>query len=205
MNTLVEVWKKLTRKKYREAFVSSQLKRGIPFQVRSLRKQRGWSQADLAERAGVTQGVISRTEDPDYGNLTFNTVLRIAAGFDVAFIAKFVPFSELGRWFLDLSEESTQVASFTDESLEDIGDSKSDATIPEIILVNYRIQDWGRSSQLPSGAPRDEPALTPSPMDYAAKLWTNPRVNQADRTIEKTNILASQGTIHKQAYPPMAP
>jgi len=119
MNTLSDLWKKLSKKKYREAFVASQLKRGIPFQIRSLRKQRGWSQADLAKNSGITQGVISRVEDPDYGSLTFNTILRIAAGFDVAFIGIFVPFSELGKRFLNLSEESAQVASFSTESVDD--------------------------------------------------------------------------------------
>jgi len=127
MNTLFDLWKKLTKKKYREAFVSSQLKRGIPFQIRTLRNQRGWSQADLAERAGITQGVISRTEDPDYGSLTFNTILRIAAGFDVAFIGRFVPFSELGKWFVDLSEESVRVPSFTEEKIVEVALARSDA------------------------------------------------------------------------------
>jgi len=125
MSTLSSLWKKLTNKKYREAFVSSQLKRGIPFQIRSLRKQCEMSQEELAEKSGLTQGVISRAEDPDYGNLTFNTVLRIAAGFDVAFIGKFVPFSELGKWFIDLSEESVQVLSFPKDKLESLEPSKT--------------------------------------------------------------------------------
>jgi hypothetical protein len=60
--------------------------------------------------------VISRAEDPDYGNLTINTISRIASGFDVAFIVKFVPFSELDRWFLDLSEKSVEVPSFEEEN-----------------------------------------------------------------------------------------
>jgi len=118
LNTLSSLREKLTRgKKYREAFVASQLKRGIPFQIRALRKQRDWSQQRLAQEADLTQGVISRAEDPDYGNLTLNTLLRIAAGFDVAFVGKFVPFSELGRWFLDQSETTVRVSSFG----EDVG------------------------------------------------------------------------------------
>ncbi len=117
MNTFREVWDKLAKsKKYREAFAFSLFKRMVPFQIRALRKQRDWSQAQLAESANLTQGVISRAEDPDYGKLTINTISRIAAGFDVAFIVKFVPFSELDKWFLDLSEKSVEVPSFEEEN-----------------------------------------------------------------------------------------
>jgi transcriptional regulator with XRE-family HTH domain len=120
VNALFRLWDKLTRsKKYRHAFVASQLKRGIPTQIRILRKQRGWTQAELAESSGLTQGALSRAEDPDYGNLTFNNVLKIAEGFDVAFVGKFVPFSELAKWYDNLSEETLQVLSFDEDSLEE--------------------------------------------------------------------------------------
>ena len=80
-----------------------------------MRKKLGLSQADLARLAGISQGVISRAEDPDYGNLTFNTVLRIAAGMDCAFVGRIVPFSDLAKWFDNLSEESVQVPTFDEE------------------------------------------------------------------------------------------
>ena len=108
-----ELWRKLAKSKaYREEFVAAQLKRGIPFQIRALMKKKGFSQEKLAKLSNLTQGVISRAANPNYGNLTLNTIIRIAAGFDVAFTGKFVPFSELGRWFVDLSEDSVQVPSF---------------------------------------------------------------------------------------------
>jgi len=116
MNTVSELWRKFAKsRKYREAFVASTFKKGIPFQIRALRKQRGWSQEQLAANADLTQGVVSRAEDPNYGNLTFNTILRIAAGFDVAFIGRFVRFSELDKWFVKLSEKSAEVPSFGEE------------------------------------------------------------------------------------------
>lgn len=114
MNTS-NIWRKLRNKKYRDAFVASQLKRGMPFQISAMRKKLDWSQGDLAKASGVTQGVISRAENPNYGNLTFNTVLRIAAGFDVAFVGWFVPFSKLTEWYENLSEESVQAATFEEE------------------------------------------------------------------------------------------
>lgn len=88
----------------------------IPLQIRVLRKQRDWSQARLATESQLTQGVISRAEDPDYGNLTVNTLVRIASGFDCAFVGRFVPFSELCRWYSMLEDEDTlQVPSFGDD------------------------------------------------------------------------------------------
>lgn len=119
MRTFDSIWKKLLEKgpAYRKAFVGSQIKRLIPFQIHALRKDRGWSQAELAKRCGLTQGVISRAEDPDYGNLTFNTAIAIAGGFDVAFIGKFVPFSEIDDYVVGLSEISAgSIPSFTEEN-----------------------------------------------------------------------------------------
>jgi transcriptional regulator with XRE-family HTH domain len=84
----------------------------IPFQITAMRKKVGWSQQQLAEASGLSQGVISRAEDPTYGNLTFNTILRIAAGFDVAFIGEFISFSQLVKRVENLSEQSVQVATF---------------------------------------------------------------------------------------------
>ncbi|MGB9106394.1 MAG: helix-turn-helix transcriptional regulator [Terriglobales bacterium] len=117
MTTFNDLWHKLAAdKEYREEFVAAQVKRGIPFQIRALLKQHELSQEQLAQQSKLTQGVISRAQNPNYGNLTLNTLIRIAAGFDVAFIGKFVPFSELGKWFGELSEESAKVANFEAEN-----------------------------------------------------------------------------------------
>lgn len=99
MTTSSEFWQKLSSgRDYRKEIVSSLLKRGTAMQIQGMMKEKGWTQAQLAEHAGLTQGVISRASNPAYGNLTFNTVIEIASGFDVAFIGKFVPFTELAEW-----------------------------------------------------------------------------------------------------------
>ena len=106
MNAAYEsLWRKFESKKYREEFVSAQVKRAIPSQIRAIMAKRDLSQEQLAKGSGLTQGVISRAANPNYGNLTLNTLIRIAAGFDMAFIGQFVPFSELGHWFVNWSEE----------------------------------------------------------------------------------------------------
>lgn len=117
MNTFKRLWEKLVAggKRYREQFVAAQAKRTIPFQIRALMKKQKLSQQQLAERSGLSQGVISRAANPAYGNLSLNTLIRIAAGFDVAFVGRFVPFSELGRWLDNLNDESFAVDSFEEE------------------------------------------------------------------------------------------
>lgn len=117
MNTIFEqIWRKLAAsKRYREQFVAAQAKRAIPFQLRALMKKKGLSQEKLADQSKLTQGVISRAADPNYGNLTINTIVKIANGLDVAYLGIFVPFSELAKWFSNFSEDSVQVMSFEEE------------------------------------------------------------------------------------------
>jgi len=115
-STPSSVWNQLAEsKEFREEFSAQQLKRGIAFEIRALLKKRGWKQEKLAENAKLTQGVVSRAQNPDYGNLTINTINRVSAGFDVAFVGTFVPFSELVEWFENLSEEVGEVEPFEKE------------------------------------------------------------------------------------------
>lgn len=118
MTTFESVWRKLNQgKKYREQFALAFLKRSVPFQIKTLRKKHCGSQAVLAERSGVTQGVVSRAEDQDYGNLTLNTIGRIAGGLDMAFIGRFVPFSDLAKFSLEMSEKEVKsIPTFEEEN-----------------------------------------------------------------------------------------
>lgn len=117
MNALSDLQEKLSRsKRYRESWVAAVVKRMLPLQIRVLRKAREWSQEDLAKESQLTQGVISRAEDPDYGNLTINTLVRIAAGFDCAFVGRFVSYSELGRWYTAIADDKAlAVPSFPED------------------------------------------------------------------------------------------
>lgn len=158
MSTFNEIWPKLARsKKYREEFVASHAKQAIPFQIRALMKQLGLSQKELAARCGLTQGAISRAADPSYGNLTINTLVRIAAGFDVAFVGRFVPFSDLPSWFDRLYEgKGFYVETFEEE------DAKRRAPVPVVAAVTAERQELGsipEASQLAQDVP--EPFTTP--------------------------------------------
>jgi transcriptional regulator with XRE-family HTH domain len=105
-------------KAHRDAFVSSEIKVGLPFQIRALRKQRGWNQEQLAYFAGMLQPRISAMEQPGGGQLNLETLRKLASAFDVGLLVKFVPFSELAKWSEDFSPEEFSVASFDREWVE---------------------------------------------------------------------------------------
>lgn len=102
----------LSNKEYRDAFVSSHIDNGIPFQIKTLRKQRGWTQKELAERIGMKQERISALENPNYSKFTITPLKKIASAFDVALVVRFAPISELVKWELTLSPETLGVVSF---------------------------------------------------------------------------------------------
>lgn len=101
-------------REYRSGFVAAQIDVLIPFQIRALRKQYGLEQKDLAELTGMKQPSISKLEKA--GNRpNIETLKRIADGFDVALIIKFVPFSELVRWADNFSPDEFTVPNFSSE------------------------------------------------------------------------------------------
>ena len=102
----------LRDKEYRDAFVSSHIDNGIPFQIRTLREQRGWTQEELAKSSKKKQEAICRLENPNYGSLTLATLKELASAFDIALIVRFVPFGELVEWDAKLSSESLEVLSY---------------------------------------------------------------------------------------------
>ena len=103
-------------KRYRDAFVSTLIDTGIPFQIKTLREQRNeMSQKELGELAGMKQEAISRLENPDYGKLNLNTLKRIASAFDVGLIVRFAPLSELVKWELNLTSESLKAVSYDED------------------------------------------------------------------------------------------
>jgi transcriptional regulator with XRE-family HTH domain len=105
----------LHRKDYRDAFVEESVKTGIAFQTRALRLDAGWSQKELGKKAGKPQNVISRIEDPDYGNFTIRTLLDLASAFDVALLVRFVSFGQLIQQFKDVSLKALAVPNFEKE------------------------------------------------------------------------------------------
>ena len=114
---------KFSEKAYRDAYVREQVRIGVPYQIRALRQERGWTQKELGERSGKPQNVISRLEDPNYGKLSLQSLMDMASAFDVALMVKFVPFSRFIREFSDLSPRALEAASFSE-------DQKTETSVP---------------------------------------------------------------------------
>ena len=112
-------WQKLQTKEYRDAYAEAQLSIEIPFQIRALRKARGWTQAELADLCGIPQARISHIEQPGRAPLSLRTLYRISSAFDIGLLVQFVKFSKLVHREAAFHPETFNVSSFKDDQLEE--------------------------------------------------------------------------------------
>ncbi len=61
----------------------------IATQIKVLREQRGWTQKQLAERAGMAQERISVLEDVNYAAWSIRTLRRLAKAFGLRLVIRF--------------------------------------------------------------------------------------------------------------------
>jgi transcriptional regulator with XRE-family HTH domain len=105
----------LRDKKYRDGYVASQIAIGLPFQIRALRRSRGWTQAQLAEAADMSQPRIAEIERAGRRRFNLDTLLRIASAFDVGLEVGFAPFGAVVDHAERFDPDAFDVASFNDE------------------------------------------------------------------------------------------
>ncbi|MHB1700943.1 MAG: helix-turn-helix domain-containing protein [Acidobacteriaceae bacterium] len=110
----------------RDRLVENNLSEGIAFQIAATRDRRGWTQAQLAEKAGVANN-LPRLEDPEYGKQTLTTLKKLASALDVALVVRFIPFSQYVDWLSGtphkddgLRPEALAVPSFEEENSEGV-------------------------------------------------------------------------------------
>lgn len=102
--------------KYREALTFENVYTGICSQIRVLREQHNLSQAMFGREAKMAQERISILEDPNANTKpTLNTLLRIAAAFDVGLDVRFVPFSTVLDRSVNTDSADLEVPSFDEE------------------------------------------------------------------------------------------
>lgn len=158
-----ELLKRLTSEfedgEYAHAYMESHAVSKIAAQIYALRKQRGLTQKQLAEKAGIAQERISKIESGDFSSLTMSTLQKFARAFDVDVNVCFRAFSEgvmdvvtMSAERLKVKERQADLAAFCLMTVNERQDGS---------LIAYSIPD-GMASIVFTGAP-EPPGSTVTP------------------------------------------
>lgn len=112
---------KLNNFEYRHAAALAQLDIDFCFQLRALRMSRGWTQEELAERAGMKQSSVARLESRDVFPAR-RTIEKLAKAFDIAYVFQFVSFDAFVEHTRNLNFEKLQVPPYQVIDAEEEGD-----------------------------------------------------------------------------------
>lgn len=112
-----QMWESLGDSDFRKQLIDEHIDVGIAFQIRALRNRQKLTQTDLAELLGdkSKQPMISAWENPNYGRYTLATLKELAKAFDVGLLVRFVPFSKLVDWTVDLTSDVIAPPNFSEE------------------------------------------------------------------------------------------
>ena len=78
---------------YAHGYMEGHLHDKLIAQIYWTRKERGWTQAELAHKAGMAQERISKIESGEFDSLTMTTLRKLAHALDVNLRLEFEPFS----------------------------------------------------------------------------------------------------------------
>ena len=131
-----QMWESLRDPEFRKQLIDEHMNVGIAFQIRSVRDRQKLTQAKLAESLGVKQPLISEWENPNYGKYTLGTLKDLAKAFDVGLLVRFVPFSTLVDWTINLTSDVIAPPSFGEEEHYHVAASASMASNPVEGIVN---------------------------------------------------------------------
>lgn len=158
----------------RNDYVDMLLDSTVALQIKTLRQQRGWTQRQLAERAGMKQSRISAMERTEYSAWSLRTLRRLAQAFDLRLRVSFEAFGSLLDDYARLGREDLERPSFGDDpAFKD--DASARAADGEVVVglseqrkdsappspAESSVGDSRRSSgkPRPGERPRDRPSL----------------------------------------------
>jgi transcriptional regulator with XRE-family HTH domain len=110
-----QMWNSLRNPEFRKQLIDEHINVGIAFQIRGLRNRQKLKQKDLAKRLSVEQPLVSAWENPNYGNYSLNTLKDMAKAFDVGLLVRFVPFSTMVNWTLNVTPNVIAPPNFDEE------------------------------------------------------------------------------------------
>lgn len=118
MNELIETIKEdLRDEETRYVYAEDLLNTYIATQIKILREKKGWTQAVLAEQAGMKQERISVLEDVNYESWTANVLKRLARALDVRLSIKFEDFGSYLKEVANLNRAELDRCFFADDPI----------------------------------------------------------------------------------------
>lgn len=100
---------------YAHAYMESHIVSRLASQIYTLRKQRGWSQEELAKKAGITQAKVSKIESADFDSLTMKSLQGFSKAFDVNLLISFTSFSDAILDVVTLNSSKLKIAEREDD------------------------------------------------------------------------------------------
>lgn len=98
-------------KEYAHAYMEGHSVTRLAAQIHALRKDRNWTQKELAKKAGMSQARVSKYESGDFESVTLSTLQKLSQAFDIHAMIDFVPFSNAVLDVVNLDPEDLVVSS----------------------------------------------------------------------------------------------
>ena len=100
---------------YRHVYADEQMLIRLSFQLYYLRKQRGWSKVELAERAGLREVMITQMESGNYELWSIKTLKRLAEALDLRLTVSFESFGTILSEMFKCAPKYLERPSFNDD------------------------------------------------------------------------------------------
>ena len=130
-------------KDYAHSYMESHTISRIAAQIHALRKQRNWSQKELAKRAGITQERVCKIECGDFTSLTLSTLRKFSDAFDVHLHVEFTSFNKGILDVVNLRPKNLEIISRED----DFSEAKREGKITVLIGDNWNIVNQNHFSR----------------------------------------------------------